>query len=422
MRRRSTALIALLLLAISVDADPRRRASGKPTSDPNTPEGWLIRNAYVLTSAERVPYLFDLEPLRSMVGDADVVGLGDGTHGTSEFFKVKIRVIEFLARELGFDLVAFEGPYPLMQRMNQYVLGGPGDARALVREMKPLFYVFWNCEEIVDFLEFMREYNATRGDRPPLQMAGFDIYEAYGASRAVIEYLRTVNPPAAALAEGQYSCIPQGSMVAIGGCRDAATSVYDAFVLREADYTAITGASAYRNALQHARVVLQSGEGTGPKRDDNMAENALWLRDHGSATRKVILWAHNAHLSRAPNLWAFNQPMGKTLAETLGSEYFMIATFTAAGAFRQWQPGGSQSITSTYPALKSTDFESYVRQRGLPRLLIPFRGAVPQWLANPIHYYTAGTSGVPGLTEVLPDHYDAGIFIDTTSPIQEIDN
>ena len=181
MRIRSLVLL-LVVLTLSVDAAPRRRSVGKaPNLDPATPAGWLSLNAHNLSTADLVPFNSDLEPLRDMVGNAVLLGIGDGTHGTHEFYTMRLRVIDFAVREMGFDVVALEAPFVLMNRMDVYVQGGPGDPRALLRELKPLGYFFWDAEELVAVIEWMREYNAHRGDRPAVHIAGFDIYEPYAA-------------------------------------------------------------------------------------------------------------------------------------------------------------------------------------------------------------------------------------------------
>src|SRR5690606_16545940 len=52
--------------------------------------------------------LEDLEPLGQMVGDARIVALGEGTHGTREFFQLKHRILEFLVQRMGFTHFAIE--------------------------------------------------------------------------------------------------------------------------------------------------------------------------------------------------------------------------------------------------------------------------------------------------------------------------
>jgi erythromycin esterase len=423
MTRRTTLAFVLILLSLSLEAAPRRRAAGKASSyDESTPAGWLAANAYVLSTPDFVPFTGDLQPLRAMIGSAGVVALGDGTHGTHEFYTMKLRAIDMLVREAGFDVVALEGPFPLINRIDAYVQGGPGDGRALLREMKPMGYYYLDAEELLEIVEWMREYNAHRGDRPAVHISGFDVLEAYAASREVINYLNTVDPVGGVTAQGRYNCIPPGAILLTSDCEGAAIIVRDTLAAREAQLVPQSSAAAFHEALQNARVVVQSRVAFGTVRDVAMAQNALWLRDHRGSTRKIILWGHNAHLAKASSTLAPPPPMGQLLAQSLGSDYFSVATLTAAGTFRYWNHTKLDHDFATFGPLQPTAYESYIRQRGVASLLIPLRGTLPTWLTTSTRYNVGSGSGVVTASGSLPALYDAAIFIDTTTPLSAIAN
>src|ERR1043165_3404394 len=109
--KRSLVALSLVLLTLSAGAQARRRASIPPRISDATPGGWLTNHAYRIETTQTGAPLRDLEPLRNVIGTAGVVGLGDGTHGTHEYFELKLRTIEFLVREMGFTAVAMEAPF-----------------------------------------------------------------------------------------------------------------------------------------------------------------------------------------------------------------------------------------------------------------------------------------------------------------------
>ena len=53
----------------------------------------------------------DLAPLKQIVGNARIVSLGEGTHGTREFFQMKHRILEYLVKEMGFTMFAIEATW-----------------------------------------------------------------------------------------------------------------------------------------------------------------------------------------------------------------------------------------------------------------------------------------------------------------------
>src|SRR5699024_2347815 len=61
----------------------------------------------------------DLEVLRPLLEDKQVVMLGEMTHMYGNIFEMKARVVEFLHKELGFTTFAMESPIYEIWKMNQ---------------------------------------------------------------------------------------------------------------------------------------------------------------------------------------------------------------------------------------------------------------------------------------------------------------
>jgi erythromycin esterase len=420
MPRTALAFLVLVVTIHAAAAPKQRSVRVSPPADQSTVTGWLAVHAKPLASTELQPYSYDLAPLGSLIGEADVVGLGEGTHGTHEFHTVKLRIIDYLVRERGFDVVAWESPFPICNRLNTYILGGPGEPRAILAELWDLGYFFWDDEEIEDLVEWMREYNATRGERPPVQLAGMDVFDEVAASDAVVAYLRTVDPPAAAQTEVDYACVRARERNA--ACFAAADRVHDTLAAREAVLVPQSSAGAFHDALHNTTVVVQSRSQAGVERDRSLAENALWIRDHRGATRKMIVWAHSEHVSRSDSEWAGPRPMGAGLATALGDEYFAIATLTGGGSFHQWAFQGGQTartVITTFPPPRAQSYESSFSQSALPAYFVPLRGTVPSWLSTASRYNAGTTNENGGGNDVfgsLPEKFDAAIYVSVSTP------
>jgi erythromycin esterase len=103
--------IKLLAAAASVFLLARVFAGSQEAPRPAQVE-WLMANAIPFETAEAGTGFADLEPLRAIIGDARIVALGEGTHGTREFFRMKHRLTEFLASEMGFTIFSIEASTP----------------------------------------------------------------------------------------------------------------------------------------------------------------------------------------------------------------------------------------------------------------------------------------------------------------------
>src|SRR5258708_12141619 len=81
--------INLTLIGCSQAANTRIASAGLVTT-------WIQQNAIPLKTVELGGSDADLQPLQSLVGNASIVGLGEETHGTHEFFTINPRPVKFL--------------------------------------------------------------------------------------------------------------------------------------------------------------------------------------------------------------------------------------------------------------------------------------------------------------------------------------
>lgn len=170
VRRSNIGLIVVALLACG--------ATGPAADRP--PIEWLRKSARPFNTCEPGGSDRDLAPLRVVVGDAHLVALGEVQSGTHEFFQMKRRIVEYLAIHMGCTLLAVEEHMPEANRVNDYILTGRGDPKALLaRISRPK-----RTQEFLDLVEWMREFN--RSGRGRLQLAGFDMLGPTDSAAAVV--------------------------------------------------------------------------------------------------------------------------------------------------------------------------------------------------------------------------------------------
>jgi erythromycin esterase len=370
---RKLLILALALLALPAGA--KRRAV-------HTPEVFPLRDAG------------DLAPLHEIVGDATIVGLGDATHGTHEFFALKLDLIELLVREKQFDVLSFEGPFPIFERINRYVQTGEGDPRALLREVRTrLLYFFWDVEEVLAVIEWVREYNRTHEHK--IAIAGADIYDYEGAAAGVAAYMP----------EADLSCVVRGENTS--ECLGNVQAVRDTLVAR----------GAHPDAIHYADIALQFFDGPlYEPREENMAANLLWIREHRGS--KVIHWGHQEHVGKLPSRYTRGRTMGSFLSEQLGRDYVAIGTLAGSGSFLQWERSGALWVESivTLPDPMAGSYEAQYRARGLPMMLVPLREK-----SGSAGFRTAGTtSGWTIVAQSLAEKLDAVIYVDVTTPTRPL--
>src|SRR4051794_26749958 len=69
----------------------------------------------------------DYRPLINAAKNKKFVLLGEATHGTAEFYRIRAEITQQLILEEGFDAVAVEADWPDAYRVNRYVYGTSED-------------------------------------------------------------------------------------------------------------------------------------------------------------------------------------------------------------------------------------------------------------------------------------------------------
>ncbi|MGW1411008.1 erythromycin esterase family protein [Streptomyces sp. NPDC002403] len=367
--------------------------------------------AQPLRSTEPGGNTTDLRALNAMIGDAKVVGLGEATHGSHEFFAMKQRVFSHLVEEKGFTTFALEMSWTAGLRIDEYLQGGPGDARRIARET--LTGSPWEREEFVSLIAWMRRYNDRHPDRkvhfmgndvgaPKLGNAAFD---------RVLSYVRTSRAQDVARLEELYAGLrPLDNVFAylrrpVAERRLDATTAQQAFDLVTAHKGA--GGDAYEWAEQHARNIAQTFAFTSLDlsdpasvsaaehlRDRVMADNTAWW--HRRTGDKMLLSAHNGHvgyLATDPVMYPTTQ--GAFLREALGRDYAAIGFTFGRGSFLTATTLGSPWNKVTVPAA-TPDMQEYTLDRVhhrdyyLDLRTLPVAGRT--WLDTPRPTYEAGSS------------------------------
>jgi erythromycin esterase len=99
-----------------------------PAPPPNLPavQAWIKQNAIPLQSTDPGASLDDLAALQQIVGSATIVGLGEGSHGSHEFFTMKQRLLEYLVEKMGFTMFAMEWGWDIGMQIKHVCPDRPG--------------------------------------------------------------------------------------------------------------------------------------------------------------------------------------------------------------------------------------------------------------------------------------------------------
>jgi erythromycin esterase-like protein len=364
----------------------------------------------VRVAARTLAGVNDVQAIVDLVGEARVVLLGEATHGTHEFYRLRTEITKRLVHDRGFDAVAAEADWPDALRVSRYVQGGTDDASATeaLRAFERFPRWVWRNAEAVELVEWLRAYNDTIPDAAArVGFFGLDLYSARASMQSVVRCLDRIDPAAAQRARLRYACFdsfgddPQhyGYATSLGLSGDGETEVLRQLSAQCADlesrlhrdgvasgdelFYAQQNARVVRNAQSYYRTLYQARTDSWNERDTHMADTLDALQAHLGRRRgargKVVVWAHNSHVGDArATIWSERGQLnlGQVLRQRvhLAGETFLLGFTTHAGTVAAASDWDAPVQPMLLRPSRHASIERVLHESGLGLFLLPLRG------------------------------------------------
>jgi erythromycin esterase len=332
----------------------------------------------VVTIDPREDSMADLEPLAELIDDARVVALGEGSHGAGSDFLAKTRLIRFLHERMGFDVLLWEAGIYDMRYLSDALDGQEQPTKAARQGL----YAHWAAaNEVLFLLDYIEAERAAGRD---FALEGFDLQLSRPFSSAV----RLVDDLSDFFVVDSGSLLEEATRARLGELRaDAAAAITFADSVGREGPASDRFAPTYRALAGMARDLLHAidqhhgilsrqhsprriaffrrmlislegldrideplpGDPDRPRwdfvrrwneREIVNAANIDWLVHNRYPNRKIVIWAHNAHVvegfltsdfstfALAPPEELPIRPSGSLIRTALGDELFSMI-FTA---------------------------------------------------------------------------------------------
>ena len=401
----------------------------------------------------------DHDVLLDLVADAHFVLLGEGSHGTHDFYHERAEITKRLIAEKGFSAVAVEADWPDAYRVNRYVRGESDDrdADSALRGFERFPTWMWRNTVVLGFVEWLKAINSSRTPTDRTGFYGLDLYSLFNSMGAVIEFLERVDPEAARRARYRYSCFDHfaedsqaygyaASFDLSRSCEDEAVNQVVEMQRRAMEYLNRTGGDDFFDAERNARLVKNAEEyyrsmfrgrqSSWNLRDTHMMEtiDALvpYLRRKGGQP-KIVVWAHNSHLgdARATEMGARGElNVGQLVRQRYGSDAILVGFTTYTGtvtAATDWDDPGERKRVR--PALPDS-YESGFHDTQLPRFFVDLRNGAGRTalMSKPRLERAIGVIYRPDTERIshyfradMPRQFDGVYHFDETSAVEPLE-
>lgn len=322
-----------------------------------------------------------LMPLKKLFINKTIVGMGEATHGTKEFFEIKNAYFKWLVKECDFKVFGIEATYGGCCYINDYVHTGRGNIDSVMRYLD---FWTWQTEEVRELILWIKNYNAQVDHMGKISFYGFDMQNFYSPLQYVEQFIRINIPtkyesfklislPILGKSELQIYKLLQNKKVKYEDSLKLTQQLLSNWILQNKSTLEKTVSfNKYRDlqmCLENVGQAIKclSVNNISKFRDSCMAYNILQIQKNEN--KKMFIWAHNGHINLAYPEMEFESMgklMGGHLKSIFGDEYYAIGFIFNEGSFQAIQ--GPESISG---AIYTYLFARKKLYKGLKECTVP---------------------------------------------------
>jgi len=383
----------------------------------------------------------DLTPLLQRIGDARIVMLGEASHGTHDYYRVREQLTRRLIAEHGFSFVAVEGDWPDCDRVNRAITGN-GETGVALAQFNRWPTWMWANNEVAEFCSWLRDWNS---GRRPARRAGFhglDVYSLWESLKIITQYVAIHEPDSLDAVWQAYRCFepyardPREYGWATRFVPQTCESDVVELLTQARDTRVTFDISQQINIVAEAERYYRAMVSGGPQswniRDTHMSDTLDRLLEHYGPDAKAVVWAHNTHVgdATATDMAAAGMVnLGQLARDRNGREEVALAGFGSyAGTVIAAPRWGDPWQRMTMPPAHPGSLEHLLHQTQPAEALHVFAGPhAESWHHDRLDHRAVGVVYHPDaersgnyVPTTLAERYDAFIWIDQTSAVHPI--
>ena len=308
---------------------------------------WINENAIKLEDANPDTNLSIFSNnIPQKFADAKIFGFGESTHQGKEFFDIKAKFFKYLVENQGIKVFIIEDSYTSEAGINEWISGGKGNAETIANNFS---IGFWYCKEVVNLLEWMRNYNLNKTKDEQIRFYGMDIQVVKKINQEIRNLVQKYNIPLSeelllvvdncVEKEVKYFGKTDWADIQIPKLNKIESILFDFRKgIKNENIDEFNSAIRALNYLSKYTYYVQNHHSQ--DRDLLMFENAKWIVENKSKNGKAFIWAHNEHINnkKAGNYSVRNiYNLGRHLKEYYKNDYYSVGfdfgTGTLAGYF-----------------------------------------------------------------------------------------
>jgi erythromycin esterase len=265
--------------------------------------------------------------------NAKIYGFGEASHNTKEFFDLKAKFFKHLVKMEGVKTFIMEESYQAESGINEWISGGKGDLKTIAKNFNT---GFWYTKEIVNLLQWMREYNQGKPQDQQIKFYGMDIQIGENLNKEIREFVDSNKIP---IDEKLLAVTDSSANKKIGYGKEETWWQIQLPKLNELKQQILRSnleSEKYKNVLrsldylisytEYASLVKEEYPKSTEFRDLKMFENVKYIVENLSKNGKVFIWAHNEHINKKEMYSTGSNiiNLGRNLKDHYGDDYYAV--------------------------------------------------------------------------------------------------
>ncbi|OLR65222.1 erythromycin esterase family protein [Peptoniphilus porci] len=257
--------------------------------------------------------------------DIRVVGLGEATHGNSNFQYLKLELLKDLVEKNNLKIFCLESDFGEGILINNYIHGNKRD-----ENISRIFsFNIYHTKEMNELINFMFDYNQRAEDKDKLSFYGFDMQNPEKSIEAILDFCKDKNILQDKNLEKEFSFMKDKNfkITKIKEKENLLREIKSHVDPLSYDYAKIISRSIVNilDSIKYYALDFNDYAKVNNERDKFMADNVKWISDFESSkgNNLILIAGHNGHVAK---IQKFYKPMGAHLKEIFGDRYFIIGT------------------------------------------------------------------------------------------------
>jgi erythromycin esterase len=270
----------------------------------NTAVSWINENAIKIEDANPDTNLSIFNNnIPQKFADAKIFGFGETTHQGKEFFDLKAKFFKYLVETQNVKVFIMEDSYTSEAGINEWISGGNGKVETIAQNFS---IGFWYCKEVVNLLQWMRNYNLNKAKDEQIRFYGMDI-----------QVVRNINLEIRGLVKKYTIPVSEELLLVVDNCVEKKVTYGESTDwadiqtpklneiksilldfrkgIKDENRDEFDSAIRALNYLSQYTYFVQNHYSQ--DRDLKMFENAKWIIENKSKNGKAFIWAHNEHIN-----------------------------------------------------------------------------------------------------------------------------